>query len=141
MPPQLIVSVMAVEGGDIGTVSLNANRTADLGVMQVNTGAWLPLVAEAHFHGDRSLAYQQLRDNACYNIQVGTWILRQAIDEANGDLWRGVAFYHSHTPGLAMRYTQRVQRAYLRLFGWQTPDPGAEDDVADAIRMASAGRS
>ena len=116
LPPQLLISVIKVEGGAPGVVAQNTNQTQDLGVMQVNTGAWLDVVARAHFAGDRGLAYARLRDDGCYNIQVGAWILRRAIDQEGGDVWQGVGRYHSATPAYKQQYTGLVQHAWVRLF-------------------------
>lgn len=114
--PQLLVSVMSVEGGEIGVVSHNRNATEDLGLMQINTGAWLDLVARADFQGNRRQAYVRLRDDGCYNIEVGAWILSRAIADEGGDVWAGVGRYHSSTPALKRSYQARVERAYYRLF-------------------------
>ncbi|MBV8046440.1 MAG: lytic transglycosylase domain-containing protein [Paludibacterium sp.] len=116
LPPELLLAIIQVEGGSAGAASVNRNRTEDLGVMQINTGAWLDLAARAHFAGDRAEAYRQLRDDTCYNVQVGAWILRRAIDEYPGDVWRGVGRYHSATPALNARYQRQVQAAWRRLF-------------------------
>jgi len=116
LPPQLLVSVMKVEGGGDGVAAQNTNRTEDLGLMQINTGAWLDLVARAHFHGDQMQAYLLLRDNGCYNLQVGAWILRRSIDLEGGNVWQGVGRYHSATPALKDDYLHKVQRAYWELF-------------------------
>lgn len=116
VPPQLLVSVMSVEGGEIGVVAHNRNATEDLGLMQINTGAWLDLVARANFNGNRRQAYLRLRDDGCYNIEVGAWILSRAIDDEGGNLWAGVGRYHSSTPALKRSYQERVKRAYARLF-------------------------
>lgn len=116
LPPELLVSIIKVEGGAPGVASKNSNSTEDLGVMQINTGAWLDLVARAHFNGDRAVAYRRLRDDPCYNVQVGAWILRRAIDQSPGDVWQGVGRYHSATPVYNQRYRELVQRAWLRLF-------------------------
>ncbi|PRP70946.1 lytic transglycosylase [Chromobacterium amazonense] len=115
LPPQLIAAVMQVEGGRSGTVSKNGNGTEDLGVMQINTGAWLGLVARAHFSGNRQKAYIKLRDDACYNVQVGSWILKRAIQQGGGDIWRGVARYHSATPQYNERYQRKVKSAWREL--------------------------
>jgi soluble lytic murein transglycosylase-like protein len=117
VPPEVLVSVMKVEGGAVGVASKNTNQTEDLGIMQVNTGAWLGTAAKAHFDGNRELAYSRLRDDGCYNILVGAWILRKAIDEEGGDIWEGVGRYHSRTPSLKAGYKARVQRTYQKLFG------------------------
>ena len=104
VPPALLAILLKVEGGRLGRVSQNGNDTQDIGPMQVNT-AWLPRIA-AHWRATPPAALTALRDNLCANLEGGAWILRQAIDEARGSLWGGVAIYHSHAP--------RHQRAYLR---------------------------
>ncbi|MCD4500504.1 lytic transglycosylase domain-containing protein [Chromobacterium vaccinii] len=116
LPTELIVAIIKVEGGAPGTVAKNSNRTEDLGVMQINTGVWLELVARAHFAGDKQAAYARLRDDGCYNVQVGSWILRQAIDQSPGDFWHGVGRYHSATPIYNQRYRKKVQLAWKQLF-------------------------
>ena len=37
LPPRVLPSIHAVEGGQIGTVHLNTDGSEDLGFMQVNT--------------------------------------------------------------------------------------------------------
>ena len=60
-------------------------------------------------------AYRALRDNFCANVEGGAWILRQALDEAGGDLWEGVALYHSHTPVHKLEYMRLVYEQAMRL--------------------------
>ncbi len=45
-PPRVLPSIQAVEGGWPGAVHGNADGSADLGLMQVNT-LWVPVVARA----------------------------------------------------------------------------------------------
>ena len=40
---------------------------------------------------------------------------RQALDEARGDLWEGVALYHSHTPIHKLEYMRLVYEQAMRL--------------------------
>lgn len=116
LPPELLVSIIKVEGGAPSIVAKNKNNTEDLGVMQINTGAWLELVANAHFSGDKNQAYIVLRDDGCYNIQVGAWILNQAIKKSKGDIWHGIGRYHSATPEHNQRYQVSVKKAWSSLF-------------------------
>jgi hypothetical protein len=104
VPPAIVLILLDVEGGRLGTVSRDANDTADIGPMQVNT-IWVPRIAR-HWRSSPDAAFLALRDSFCANVEGGTWILRQALDEANGDFWSGVAIYHSHDPV--------HQRIYLR---------------------------
>jgi hypothetical protein len=109
----LLVLLISVEGGRLGSVSQNGNGTVDIGPMQVND-TWLPKIA-GHWRAPREAAYRALRDNFCANVEGGAWILRQALDEAHGNLWEGVALYHSHTPVHKLEYMRLVYEQAMRL--------------------------
>ena len=113
LPATMLVILLRVEGGRLGRVSDNTNATVDIGPMQVNE-IWLPRIA-AHWGASVPETFAALRDNFCANLEGGAWILRQAMDEAHGDFWQGVAFYHSHSPGHGREYLQQVLRQALRL--------------------------
>jgi hypothetical protein len=112
-PPALLLILLNVEGGTLGAVSPNTNGTVDIGPMQVNQ-IWVPTVA-AHWHASQAATYEALRDNFCANVEAGAWILRQGLDEAHGDLWGGVAYYHSHNPVYQQQYMMSVLYQALRL--------------------------
>lgn len=113
LPPAVIVILLNVEGGSLGAVSQNTNGTVDIGPMQINT-IWVPQVAR-HWNATSADTYTALRDQFCANVEAGSWILRQALDEAHGDFWTGVGIYHSHDPGYQADYLRKVLRATLRL--------------------------
>ena len=113
VPPAILVILLNVEGGSLGRVSANTNRTVDIGPMQVNQ-IWLPAIA-AHWHAAIPETYAALRDNFCANVEAGAWILRQGLDEAHGDFWEGVGYYHSHDPDYKRIYLRAVLRQALRL--------------------------
>jgi hypothetical protein len=113
LPPAVIVILLSVEGGSLGHVSQNTNDTVDIGPMQVNS-TWVPAVAR-HWLASPSDTFAALRDNFCANVEAGTWILRQAMDEAHGDFWGGVGFYHSHDRGYRADYLRKVLHQTLRL--------------------------
>src|SRR6516225_11948531 len=113
LPPAVLVILLNVEGGSLGRVSPNTNGTVDIGPIQVNE-IWLPEVA-AHWHATIADAYKALRDNFCANVEAGAWILRRGLDEARGDFWEGVGYYHSHTPEHKTRYLRHVLQQVLRL--------------------------
>jgi hypothetical protein len=113
VPPALILILLNVEGGRLGEASANSNHTSDLGPMQVNT-IWVPVVAR-HWHTTPEAAFTALRDSFCANLEGGTWILRQALDEAKGDFWGGVGIYHSHDPIHQAAYLRKVLEWTLRL--------------------------
>ena len=113
LPPALILILLKVEGGRLGAVSGNSNDTVDIGPMQVNT-IWVPAIAR-HWRTSKEAAFLALRDNLCANLEGGSWILRQALDEAHGDFWGGVGIYHSHNPVHKEAYLRKVLQWTLRL--------------------------
>lgn len=111
VPPGVLLGIMQVEGGRIGQAVGNTNGSYDLGPMQVNT-VWLPTLARK-WNTSQSTAMRWLRDDGCVNMAVSAWILRQRINYT-GDLWSGIAGYHSLTPGIGSRYASRVASAMKR---------------------------
>lgn len=108
VPPAVMIAIMHVEGGRVGQqVGPNANKTYDLGPMQVNT-RWLPELARA-WNIDTKTAHKLVRDDGCVNVRVAAWILHNKIKDA-GSLYGGIAYYHSATPSLGSRYAAKVIR-------------------------------
>jgi soluble lytic murein transglycosylase-like protein len=113
VPPQVMIGILNVEGGHIGqAVGPNVNGTYDLGPMQVNT-RWLPDLSR-YWGIDQQTAKQWVRDDGCINLHVAAWILRQKLDEAGGNLFQGIARYHSATAGVGDRYAYKVIAAMDR---------------------------
>ena len=83
----------------------NFNGSYDLGPMQVNDH-WLPQLAQL-WHVNEHTARLWVRDNGCVNVHVAAWILRQKIVET-GNLFGGIAHYHSATPGIGYMYAKKV---------------------------------
>jgi hypothetical protein len=113
VPAGLLVLLINVEAGRLGAVSQNSNGTVDIGPMQVN-GTWVPKIAR-HWRASTDASYQALRDSFCANVEGGASILRQALDEARGNLWEGVALYHSHAPIHKLEYMRLVYAQAMRL--------------------------
>ena len=113
LPAPVLVILLNVEGGRLGRVSGNANGAVDIGPMQVNE-IWLPALAR-HWRAPAAAAFLALRDNFCANVEAGAFILRRSLDEAAGDFWTGVGFYHSHSPGHRAAYLRKVLGQALRL--------------------------
>ena len=140
VPAVLLVMLLRVEGGRLGAVSQNTNDTVDIGPMQVNS-TWVHKMAQRWGASDDG-AYKAMRDNLCANVEAGAWILRAGLDEAHGDLWEGVAFYHSHSPEHQKRYLgllwdqvaklKLLQRAAPSRLG--TPATRASSAVVEAAR-------
>jgi len=112
-PPAVLLILLNVEGGTLGNISQNTNGTVDIGPMQVNQ-LWIPDLA-AHWRADPQATYVALRDNFCANVEAGAWILRQGLDQAHGDFWGGVGYYHSHDPVYEDSYLRNVLSQALRL--------------------------
>lgn len=113
-PPRVLPSIQAVEGGWPGAIHANANGSADLGLMQVNT-VWVPVIARA-----LNLPANQVRalltDNACFSIRIAGAILWEYRRARRGDLMLAIGDYHSHTPPLNQSYQAMVQARAAQLF-------------------------
>lgn len=104
VPAKLILSILAVEGGQVGMASPNKNGTYDYGPMQINT-IWLPKIKQYGY------SQEQIQYDPCANVMVGAWILSQNIADAT-DLWRGIGGYHSYNPMLNQQYQSKVWNVY-----------------------------
>ena len=114
LPPRVLPSIQAVEGGFVGNVSRNLDGSYDLGVMQVNT-LWLePLARVSRL--PMVEVRRRLVNDACFNIAAAGAIMRVYLNETGGDLLRAVGNYHSHTPALSSAYQAKVLGAATRLF-------------------------
>lgn len=114
LPPRVLPSIQAVEGGGPGVAHRNADGSADLGVMQVNT-LWLaPLSRYARL--DPAEVRERLLHRPCFNIAAAGLIVRTYLDETRGDLMRAVGNYHSHTPLLNQDYQAKVRKAAAAMF-------------------------
>ncbi len=114
LPPRVLPSIAAVEGGVPGVPHRNNDGSEDLGIMQVNS-RWLPAVARAT-HQPQGLVRLRLLNQPCFDIAVAGAILRVYLHEAHGNLLQAIGYYHSHTPSLSLRYQHNVVAAATRLF-------------------------
>ncbi len=105
IPPALLVGIYKAEGGKIGQEVRNTNGSYDLGPMQINT-LWMPELA-SRWGVDEATARQWVRDDACTNVGVAAWILKNHMDETES-LSQAIAYYHSRTPTHGTKYKKRV---------------------------------
>jgi hypothetical protein len=105
VPPAVLVGIYKAEGGKVGQEVRNENGTYDLGPMQINT-VWLPELSKS-WGVNETTARKWLRDDACTNVGVAAWILRNHIEET-GSLSQAIAHYHSRTPLYGTKYKTRV---------------------------------
>lgn len=115
LPPRVLPSIQAVEGGGPGVVHRNVDGSSDLGVMQINT-LWLPTLAR-YTRLDAVAVRDRLLHQPCFNIAAAGLILRNYLDETRGDLMQAVGNYHSHTPLLNQGYQSKVRTAAAGMFG------------------------
>ncbi|EKN6178775.1 lytic transglycosylase domain-containing protein [Yersinia enterocolitica] len=106
LPEELIIAVIRTEGGKNGVINYNKNGSVDLGIMQINDIH----LARLKKYGIR---YNDVLNNTCTNIEVGTWILRQQfgakVDYRIPDTWwKAVGNYHSKTAKFNSAYQKRV---------------------------------
>lgn len=107
--PIFIKTLIAVEGGQIGTNMRNTNNTYDMGVMQINT---------VNFKAINKKFGYSMRDliiDPCKNIMAGTWLLWLRMQETPKKLWVAVGNYHSKTPAKRHNYLSKVEKAYSGL--------------------------
>ena len=123
LPPRVLPSIHAVEGGEIATEHLNHDGSIDLGYMQVNT-RWLPALSR-YTRQPSDAVRHQLLDRPCYNIAAAGFIMRSYLDETGGDLMRAVGDYHSHTAPLNQAYQMQVLQSASRLFSFRKDGPGS----------------
>ncbi|WP_338086730.1 lytic transglycosylase domain-containing protein [Lichenicoccus roseus] len=131
LPPRVLPSIQAVEGGQPGVLHHNSDGTLDVGVMQINT-RWLgPL---SRYTGTPPTeVFLRLRYRPCYNIAASGAIMRTYLDEAHGNLLLAVGYYHSHTIELNLAYRRQVLNSARMLF----MRPGRTDRLRYASHEAS----
>jgi len=105
-PGNVLLAIASVENGKNGQVVANTNGTFDIGHFQINTMHW---DKGGIFDGDAGQAKQDVAWRGCYNAEVAAWMLRQNLDERNGqDYWTRAANYHSRTPRFNSIYRKRL---------------------------------
>jgi hypothetical protein len=114
LPPRVLPSIQAVEGGRPGLIHLNTNGSADLGLMQVNT-IWVGPLARYARMGQPAVA-QRLIDDPCFSIAASAAIMRLYLNQAHNDLMVAIGNYHSHTPYLGSIYREKVVMSAAALF-------------------------
>ncbi len=121
LPPRILPSIHAVEGGFPGAIHPNRDGTDDLGVMQINTRWVGPLTGYVNTRFGAGMSQEAMHDrlvtDPCYNINAAAVIIHYEWTGAGGDWLRAVGNYHSHTPALHEAYLARVTAAARTLFG------------------------
>lgn len=115
VPAALIISVLAVEGGEVGMASPNKNGTYDYGPMQINS-IWLEKIKPYGY------TKEKIQYDPCANVTVGAWILSTSIANSP-ELWKGVGGYHSYTPQLNHAYSYKVSDIYRLIARYLSNSP------------------
>ena len=98
--PQLLWAIAKTESHFNPTaLNYNKNRSFDYGLMQINS-SWY-----------RELGHERWMrlDDACYNVQVGAWILSQCV-QRYGYSWAAVGCYNGISDDRRAAYANRVYR-------------------------------
>ncbi|HEY3591069.1 MAG TPA: lytic transglycosylase domain-containing protein [Buttiauxella sp.] len=105
---RIIYAIATVESNMNATaVNFNRNSSIDIGVMQINSIHQNELASEG-------ISMNELLE-PCKNVIAGTWLLKKSINNAAGDVWKGVGYYHSATPEFHNRYIRKVRQAFNKL--------------------------
>jgi hypothetical protein len=89
--PLLMRAIREHERGDVGKKNQNSDGSWDMGPFQINT-VHLPELWE-----NFRITKHEVMHDPCINAAVAAWHLRNKINEVNGNIWKGVAWYHSKT--------------------------------------------
>ncbi len=107
VPATIIISILELENGRLGTRHHNRNGSTDYGPMQINS-VWLKRLKPY------GITWKNLTYNGCENVNVGTWILSQNIALASS-LAKGIGNYHSHSSKENQRYQHLFLTRYRHL--------------------------
>ncbi|EKP0310307.1 transglycosylase SLT domain-containing protein [Aeromonas veronii] len=108
----IMLAIMAIEGGVVGTQSFNtSNSTYDYGIMQINDIT----IKDLRDRFGLNYTIEQIRDDACTNIDVSAKVLAQKIKEAGGNVKKGIGDYNSRNEPHHSIYLNKVLKkmAYL----------------------------
>lgn len=108
-------ALLAQEHGKIGEISINKNRTVDIGPYQINS-IWLPSFTRLWKLPTQQETLERLRDHGCWNAAAAGAIYRYDFDRA-GDRRKALGLYHSARPDLAAKYLTQLDGKYRMLFG------------------------
>jgi trbN protein len=106
VPANVLLAIASVENGRNGQAVQNTNGTLDIGHFQINTMHW---DENGIFWNKPGITREDVAWRGCFNAEVAAWMLRQHLEEKNGqDYWTRAANYHSRTPRFNTIYRQRL---------------------------------
>ena len=104
IPEMLLLSIMKVEsGGKSDAVNVNKNGSLDIGVTQLNTGSWVPYMAERY-----GIKPKALLDDPCQAIRASAYVVKREsmTRQCGGDWWCAAGRYHAPN-NLQFQYTYK----------------------------------
>ena len=126
IPPGLLGVIAHIEGAGAGFARRSESRSADLGLMQINTIHWDELDGVLP---DGASPWRAIYSR-CYSAALGGWVLSRRLLE-HGDppvgseqFWQAVGSYHSRTPEKRAPYVAKLRVA------WELAHAAAESAAA-----------
>lgn len=107
--PLMLKTLISVEGGQLGTVRRNTDKSYDVGPMQINT------IHSKEIQKTFGYSMRDIAIDGCKNILVGAWLLSGHLKENSNKLWLSMGNYHSKTPSRRRIYLKKIAKAYLNL--------------------------
>lgn len=115
VPVSAVQAILAVERGPaVGAVCGNKDGSCDLGLGQINDGAWVPELAR-RFGISPAAVRDGLANDTCWNAQMTSWVLGQELEQAHGDLAKAIGNYHSRLPSEHWTYRTKAAAALEQL--------------------------
>jgi len=107
--PHVVYAIAKSESGfnPAALSKINKNGSRDHGIMQINDW-WLEKVLWKY-----GVKKADLYD-ACHNIEIGTWILAQCIQEY-GQVWRAVGCYNARSVDKQNAYVKKVMATFNKV--------------------------
>lgn len=107
--PLMLKTVLAVEGGQVGTIRKNTDGSLDLGPGQINTVHLKDIAKEFGYTA------RDILQDPCKNIRISAWLLHKHLKKADGSHWLAMGNYHSKTPEKRSIYLRKIAEAYTNL--------------------------
>ncbi|TPE46488.1 lytic transglycosylase domain-containing protein [Amaricoccus solimangrovi] len=106
LPPAVLYGIYETKRGEIGgEYGPQANGTYELGLMKINSSRVPELANEWEVSG--STAWEWVRDDACTNIGVTGWLLRENLMNS-WNLADAIALYNEGTEEQNAEYKEEV---------------------------------
>lgn len=135
----LLRAVVQVESGGNNRAINGSHQektgSVDIGLMQINS-RWL----DTPTFKRQGITREALRNDACLNLKVGAWILRDDLDR-HGDSWDAIGAYNASCTELKGKDCQRARMTYAnKVYQAWTRIARRDPEVARAAHAQSPAR-